>query len=469
MAFFEYLLNMYNDTVSMIKPVGGRGIGGFYPSPIAYSEGPDNYKAGPLHIDSAGNLVTRSVSFTDEMSWRRDFRYYNTALTGTLSFTSGSNTVTGVGTSFTTELNKECYIKLTAHPNTAYRKVMDVVSDTEVELSEDYPTTGSGASIKNFTVPTIGGNGTITVANSEMTIASGTTNGARTYSSNAVDYCPLMMHSYLRLSQRIANQEFYIGFVDDVANPSVYALIVFSGTDNTIISLRTASAGDASNTETSVVSMPSGFVTSNKTLYQLSIMPEYVFLTVRGKKVVSHQLHIPRPYESLTWVAGWYNTGTPSSSSSAIIDSVYIGNHNQIEITNSFDGDTIPVSIEEDINTVSGTLTTASTAADQVIISYTVPTGKALYVAGYNISNGIGTVDGNPVKIGKGAMTETSSPGSVNGLVLRSMYMNSQIVVTENFSVPRYLAAEGETVKITTTPTATNNTVWKASLDFILR
>lgn len=472
MAFFELLKQKWEDIGSLFKPIAGRGTGGYYPSPGCHAEGADNYGTNPIQCDSGGHLMTRGPVFTDEESFRNDFSgsSLNVSLTGTLYFTNGSDVVTGVGTSFKTELDREYYVKLNAHGETAWAKVMDVVSDTEIELEIDYiGATGNGASSKTLFPTVTGAGGSFSVSNSILTISSGTTLSSKSYVWRDGDYGPMMLYVSMSLSQRIANQEFYFGFVDNPANGNIRAVVVFDGTDNTKIKLKTSSGAASADVETTTVSLPNGVVTSSAQTYELTVTQTRVFLTVDGVKTAEHRLHIPGPYDELYQTAGWNNTGTPASSTNALLDAWFLQNQDRVEVAQSFVGDKIPVRIEEDIHVLFGTLTTTTANQDQVICSYVVPSGKYLFVVGYNISGADTNARGVPVKVGKGNMTETASPGVVDGLVLRSMLLNTRAVFSEAFAVPRYLAASGETVKITITPDSVTNSLWRASLDFVLR
>lgn len=80
------------------------------------------------------------------------------SLTGTLTFTNGSSTVTGSSTVFTDELGENDYIKLDS--DGVYYEVASVTSDTELELTENYTESGGtgdstrqGGSDKTFYTP----------------------------------------------------------------------------------------------------------------------------------------------------------------------------------------------------------------------------------------------------------------------------------------------------------------------------
>lgn len=452
-------------------PVAARGTGGYYPSPECVSEGGGSSEGTHLQADSAGQLMVRGPIFTDEESYRDDFSSaIISSLTGTVTFVAASTTVSGSGTSFTTEVSRTHYVKLSSDSDEAWTEVLSVVSDTEIELLAPYSGTGgSGTASYSQWVVRVGTGGSASASSSILTLASGTTSSSRTSITRRGDYLPVYLQAHVSLSQRIANQEFYVGVVDSVPGEEICALAVFDGTDNTKVRLRTASAAGASNIEESLVSLPNGMTSASSILVEVSVLSYVVFLSVNGVKLVEHRRHVPGPYTVLVSHVGWVNSGVPGSSSSALVDSLLFQNQDRVEIADGFRGDALPVQIREDVHTLSGYLTTSSTGANQVICSYTVPSGKVLFALGYAVSSGTTSVNGNPMKIGKGAMTETVSPGVIDGQCLRTVFVPQKNNVQESFSAPLYLASSGETVQITVTPDGVTSTTWRGQLDFILR
>ena len=80
-----------------------------------------------------------------------DHDAYTAALTGTLTFTNGSTTVTGSGTAFTTELSTGDYIKSDdSTEGKEWYKVTDITSDTEFTIDHAfYQATHSSSAKKN--------------------------------------------------------------------------------------------------------------------------------------------------------------------------------------------------------------------------------------------------------------------------------------------------------------------------------
>jgi hypothetical protein len=452
--------------------LGCRATGGYVPAPDCYLEGGDNYGLNPIQSDSMGQLITRSVVYSDERSFRTDFpSTYFTTITGTSTFVNGSDQVVGIGTAFTTELNKDWYIKLSADGDDKYTPIADIIDDTHLTLGTLYSGSSTTGSVKKSRVIlSVGTGGSISIANSLCSIASGTTSGSVSYIYRYADFGPLYMFSYAYLDQRRANQEFYLGLTDTLtfASAKSFAMIVFDGTDATVVKFKSSSDGEAIQTTT--VSLPNGLTTANtSSQYEISVVADCCVLSIDHVEIARHKLHIPKPYDGMFIYSGYKNTGTPAGTSTLNVDTILVANHNRVEIANSFAGSPISIKIDEDIHTINGKLTTTSQAADQIIISYVVPAGKFAFASGYNVSSYSTTVNGSPLKIGKGSLTESVAPGAMDSEVFRSIYLTAKTNSLEQFSCPRYLAAGGETIKVAVTPDGTGNTIWRASLDIILR
>lgn len=473
MAFFELIHDWWElistDARKKLKLVGGRGTGGFYPAPDCYVEGAANYGANPVQFDSVGNLMARSAVFTDEKSLRDDFPGTSqaVALTGTVSFTADSDEVTGVGTEFLSELNNAKYIKLGTAADTSLRKVLDVLSDTLLELEEVYPTTESGTATSQHFLPIRSAG--LSVASSKISIVSGTTSGESTGIYIPIDFGPLMAVGYIDISARVADQEFKFGFLDDELAAEQQAIVVFDGTDNTKCKFRTSSSSAAADIEETTVTLPGGYLTTASLAYQVSMTPKACFLTIGGQRCAVHEKHVPGPYDVVKICAKWKNTAT-AVSSTANVDSIYISNHNRIDISATFTGDQIPVRTEEEVHVLMGVLTTTAVTADQVICSATVPTGKQLYVIGYTMSSNSANVDGSPVKIGKGTVTtEPAAPGVVDGNIMTAHYLKDASTFALQMNSPVLLASSGETVKMTVTPSDNASTIWRGTIYYVLR
>ena len=293
-------------------------------------------------IDASSRLETHSSVTTDEGSFRDDFSgaAISSALTGTVNFVNGSLTLTGTGTAFTTQVREGDWIKKSADAETLYVEVDYVESDTSIVLLSAYTgTTASVASVvSGWDTNTAATGGSITLANSLISLVLGTTSGQSTYIQRNGDYGPYSFLVYPAISQRIANQTAAIGFRDNWAAPNKRCEIQFTGTDNTKVNFVTASGSAAADIQTTTVSLPNLGVTSGYHTYKIDLVGNQAMLQVDGVVLATHTTHLPGPYDVLSIFAGITNTGTAGSSTTLNVDSIFFYNTDQLQINTDFQG-----------------------------------------------------------------------------------------------------------------------------------
>lgn len=456
-------------------PITAKHSNNFYPAPDMFYSPADAGEQDNVRLDSDGNLVTRGPCFTDEGSFRDDFSGSSLSqdLTGTCSFENGSYTVTGSGTSFTTEISLDYHIKLSTDGNEYYAKVMTLVSDTELVLVEPYGgTTGSGTGTRAAWHPIIGTGGSITVGSSELAIASGTTASSTTYVSRDIDYGPMRALCRFKMSQRIANHTAEIGYKDDVSSPEKTAYFYFDGTTNTSVKCIASFSSQATEIETLTVTIPNSGTTAAYHDYYIDIQMDQVAFYIDQTQVALLRNHVPGPYDVMNLFVKSTNGGSsPSTTTTVTVDFLSTININQVEVQNTFNASPVFVASAEDTHYLCGEITTTSTTANQVIISTTVPTGKTLLILGYSVAT---SNVGGTFKIGRGT-TVPAGPGTIDAVVFRTVKTSdwgtgNTSRETEDFGQnPRRIGYSGDTVSITVTPRGATSTVWSATLDYVLR
>lgn len=447
-----------------------KGLGGFAPDPKNNPYAPDPDEVVSHYVDAEGQLMVRGPTMTDEGSFRDDFSgsALETTLTGTLTFANGSKVVTGSGTLFTSELNRDNHIKLSSDGIDKWVRVTRAPTNTALLLAEPYAgSSGSGAAQKNRWIrETVGGTpGTVSVSTSKLTLSSGTVSGCGVRVYRSGDYAPMIFVWKASISQRIANQQVYFGLRDDNASPKMYCDVIYSGTDNTKVTFRTAWDGDE---ESSTVQLPAGMNTSQSLRYKMDFSVDYCSLMVNGVLIARHENHIPDQYADMNLVMGVENSATVTNTN-FVVDMSYWANHNQIQIASMFHAP-IPVITREDQHHISGKKTTLLTTSNQTILSYTVPDGKVFYLIGYRFDTS-GTAAGT-LKIGRNDLSsEPASPGSVDDNIFRSFELGAGGATDDvDFGGnPRKLGVGGDTILVVVTPLAALSTIWRATLDFVLR
>jgi hypothetical protein len=323
-------------------PVGGYGAGGFWPERTGVRRGPvDNAARATAYIDSEGNLATRGPVTTDEQSIRDDFpgTGLTQTITGTTTLANGSTAITGSGTLFLSELDHDSYIKLSADTEASYVRIASVESDTAATLVATYAGTG-GSATGALTVefkPTTGTGGTISVANSSVTLASGTTAAALTYLSRVIDYGPMAAtFAGVTMSQRIANNDMILGMQDATTSPTRFARFRATSTVNTSLIFESAyvhtGTPGANDTETTTFTLPNGGTTATAHRYRIEVLTDRVRAYIDDVLVADHATHMPDAYDVLTLIAGHINGTTPATTTSLAIDAIGINNFNKLAI-----------------------------------------------------------------------------------------------------------------------------------------
>lgn len=314
----------------------------------SYYNDPSNYIDGTaqLQMDSSGNLRVRGAVTTEEGGARFDFSGSSlfTTIAGTVTFTNGSPIITGSGTAFT-ELKNRLYIKKTSDANSLALSIESIDSDTQITLSANYAgTTGTTtADIADFLVNT--GGGSISVANSLVSVASGTANGNNVYILKEGDYLPYSIRFNLSsISQRIANQTITIGLVDQWPNPNSGVYVQFTGVSASTVTFSSRSSSGAGDTQTTTVTR-STINTATAADFQIDVSNGQATLLINNIVVATHKTHLPDPYQILSFVAAITNSAVVTATTFTL-DYVLLYNTNQVEVTSAFLGE--PLKSSED-------------------------------------------------------------------------------------------------------------------------
>lgn len=287
-----------------------------------------------LGVDEYGALFTRGAVLTDEGTFRVNFANTSTAIS-LGSVTISGNIVTGSGFS-SEDVHWHDYFKITADADTAYVQIESVDSDTQLTLVSNYVGSSSGAASRSHVLPYTGSGGSLSVGSGQLTIASGTTNSARTGVKRLVDYAPMIFRSRFSVSQRIANQFAIAGLIEDSATPRWFARFYFDGTTNTTVKTQSGrnptTAPSASEIEETTVTLPNGITSATLNDYRVEMLTESVRFYVNNVLVAEHVKVVPQAYDVFTAVLEVNNVTGAASNTNVIVDYITGKNHNKLEV-----------------------------------------------------------------------------------------------------------------------------------------
>jgi hypothetical protein len=458
----------------MISSVAAGTRSGFDPDPSSYDTGTTT----PLSVDAEGHLRVRAQVTTDEGSFRDDFpgSGLTSSLTGTLTFTSGSATVTGSGTAFTTEIKVGDYIKKTADADTLYARVESVDSATSLTLETTYGgTTSSTTGLRNNWQPLSSGTGaSIAVASSSVSLISGTASGGVSRITRAGDYLPYNLLMKGSITQRIANQTAVLGFQDIPGSATRGAYFQFDGASNTVVKCVSQFGSAAADTQTTTVTYANNGTSATTHTYEVDLSANQASYLIDGIVVAIHKDHIPGPYDNLAMTAYITNAATVTTTTLAV-DWIYFANVDQVQITNDFVGEPqkvllmgkntttgLPTDLQLDANgnlivtaltgfnaAISfGDITTA--ASTQVPVrrtAYTEPASSAAF--------SIKSANANDTSAGTGARTVTITyfDGTSGSLSTETVTLNGTTCVNSVTTTARYI----EKITVTTVGSTGSN------------
>jgi len=344
----------------------GTSTQSYYPSSQNFR---DPIPRRALVLDSERNLGIRGPVLTDETSFREDFpgTELYTVLTGTLYFSNGGTSVQGLGTSFLGEIKLGQYVKLNSDDDEYLAVVQDIYSDTNLTLEDAYGgSTGNGAGDLSNWVPVVTEDGTISVSSSAVEITSGTTDTGMTSIYRHGDYPPYLIGAHISVDQRIANTQMGFGFMDDYLNVADNsAALIFSGTDDTKVIFHTSS--DSANYEETIVTLPNGATTDSDTDYQIAIESSKVVFWINGIRLAEHNRHIPGPYSEMDLRIGALNSGTPASSTTMSVDTIWFANFDRLDV--GLTPESLPLPVKSIRSTISTTSNVGGAAADTELLA----------------------------------------------------------------------------------------------------
>lgn len=227
--------------------------------------------------------------------------------------------------------------KLLTDPDNQLKIRGDVLTD-EGTFRDDF----SGVALDPDYITATSGTGSVSVANSFVTLSTGTASGAAARIFYPGDYGPISVRFQVSVSQRLAAQETVIGFFDDVDAPTASAYLKFVGTSANVVQCITQFSDDPADTQATTVTFFNGTLSSQDNEFYIEVQPEKVSFLLNQQSIAQHRRHIPRPYDVLNFAAKIMNNAAATNTDVAI-DYIFLINQNTLQVVNSFDGDSLPI------------------------------------------------------------------------------------------------------------------------------
>jgi hypothetical protein len=238
----------------------------------------------------------------------------------------------------------------------------------------------------------VGAGGSIAVADSILSIISGTTANSETYVEQEIDYLPLNAVVRLSISQRIANQDIYLELYHGT---DCFMRMHFYGTNNTKVSCENQThegTGGNEGIDTPLTILDS-LVTSNLNEYSLSPQRgKVVFgcgtsIDDRKDLVVRYRalIHL---YDPLILRIRIKNGAVaPASSTTVSVDTVSVHNVNRVDVQNAFVYDALAAQLVGYDGTFNRRVGTDSAGNLKVITTVAEANDRSVYVSGTGLAS----------------------------------------------------------------------------------
>jgi hypothetical protein len=287
-------------------------------------------------VDPAGQLLVRGPTLTDEGGYTTNFSGSQIYLDiGTCTFTNGSDEVTW--THGTQDIAVGEYIKLSTDADSAYKQIAGF-TDSIIYLSDTYAGTGgTGTGYSVVEKPVVGAGATFTNLNGQVIISAGTTATSIIELERDLDVFPVVIEKELSISQRIANQDIYVGLYDEAHVPARhYAWFHFSGTDASKVITETAHSRTGTPTaydiETNTVTLPTGVASSQLMRLRIEVEQSEHRFILNDVVVARHRRVLMKPTSFLTNTVRIVNGTTPATDTSVTMNYSRAYNYNKLSV-----------------------------------------------------------------------------------------------------------------------------------------
>lgn len=302
----------------------------FVPFYEPYSEG-----TSPITVDPEGQLRTRSLVLTDEGGYCANYSGDDLFISaGICTFTSGSDTVAWTPAS-SYKVKRGEYIKLSSDPDTKYRQI-DALSTTTLYLASPYTgTSSSGVGFVSVEQPKLGNGMSTQVISGACFVSAGVSASSVAELERDVDVYPMVVERQMSISQRIANQDIYMGVYDE--DGMYWAWFQFTGTDASKVITSVAHCRSGTPTGTDIeqytVSIPQSMSTGSILKYKIELEQTETRFMINDIVVARHENVVLNSTDILTSTLRIVNGATPPASNTVV--AVYysrVNNFNKVSV-----------------------------------------------------------------------------------------------------------------------------------------
>lgn len=338
-----------------------------------------------LNVDPSGALQVRGSFTTDEGSYSTDFTGNSiyTILSGTCIFENGSTTVSGIGTSFLSQLSYGDFIKLSSDPLIDYTRIVTIISNTELQLEYGYTgTTTNGVGYFTGFEQIIEGDASLDVDRSLLIINGGSQSNSLAQVSRVVDFLPTagVLRNF-RFSQNTPQTDCFFGFFDthDYRTSNVAAYVIFLEAQTAQLITKTSN----SSYDTNVVT----FTLPNKTYiytparWKFEVADDKVSVYYNDILLATSNNHLPPIYKPLNFNIGVFNKTVPETPVILYLDEILFKNVDVINTASVLQSH-VQMSYDSEANAILKELTSTMNSLQATLKSYASIMGMSVDING---------------------------------------------------------------------------------------
>ena len=198
----------------------------------------------------------------------------------------------------------------------------------------------------SWNVEVIGAGTSHFISSSILVVTAGAQSGSSINVHREGDYGPMSFSSDMKVDNRQSENVIYLGFSNEHVEGATIreaAVVVFDGPNLRVIKFQTMAS--VTQVQTTDVVLPNEGSVTEWHHYTVEVGAGYAALAVDGVQVAKHKTHIPGPYAVMNYGVLVANRAAVTLASRLYMDNVMFRNHNAVEISGHFTGDSLRVEL----------------------------------------------------------------------------------------------------------------------------